>query len=312
MANIRRSIAKRLRQTAHWLWPHPTSLPETAEDQPAAAPRQLHHGRLGLTLTAEKRFMSEEVALTSRELQTLKPVNEAQFDAAARRAMAGMSVLKFGTQEDYLAAHRARFVELDNLAVVLTAKAKIDTPKVLDVGMSINTLVLRELLPRASLIVFDRPGVVVPPNYPIGLYTGDLTDPALDDLGLRERFDVILFAEVIEHLLADPVRVLRFFLRHLTPNGRLVVTTPNFFSRDNLNKMRARINPQPVFKPEYTRETASIHHVREYAMSELLEMGEAAGACPVGFFYSDCWDTDLDLSEEERLNLVVVLGQMTS
>jgi SAM-dependent methyltransferase len=312
MANIRRSIAKRLQQTAHWLWPDPASPPRKAEDQPAPAPRQLPHGRLGLTLTAEKRFLSEKVALTSRELQTLKPVGEAQFDAAARRAMLGMSVLQFGRQEDYLAAHRVRFVELDNLTAALAAKGKMDAPKVLDVGMSINTLVLRELLPRASLVVFDRPGVVVPPNYPIGLYTGDLTDPGLDDLDLRERFDVILFAEVIEHLLADPVRVLRFFLRHLTPNGRLVVTTPNFFSRDNLNKMRARINPQPVFKPEYTRETASIHHVREYAMSELLEMGEAAGGWPVGFFYSDCWDTDPEVPEEERLNLVVVLGQRAS
>jgi 2-polyprenyl-3-methyl-5-hydroxy-6-metoxy-1,4-benzoquinol methylase len=41
-----------------------------------------------------------------------------------------------------------------------------------------------------------------------------------------ERFDVIVFADVLEHL-PDPVGTLRAYLRFLTPGGRVLVSVPN-------------------------------------------------------------------------------------
>lgn len=275
-------------------------------DRPSPLPDPAR-GRYGLTLEAE-RFLTPEVSIASKELRTLKPVDEEQFSAVAQLALPRMSELPFGPQNDYLRDHWSRFLELANVTTILANKLRTETPKILDVGMSVNTLILQELLPRATLVVLDRPDVVLPSNYPIRLYTMDLTDPSLDEMNIGERFDVILFAEVIEHLLADPVRVLRFFVRHLTPGGRLVVTTPNFFARHHILAMEARRNPQPVFKSFYTRENANAHHVREYAMSELLEMSESAGADVVGFFYSACWDKDPGVPEEELQNLCVVVG----
>ena len=40
-------------------------------------------------------------------------------------------------------------------------------------------------------------------------------------------FDVVIFGEIIEHLLNDPCKVLREIKRFLKPNGSLILTTPN-------------------------------------------------------------------------------------
>ena len=42
-----------------------------------------------------------------------------------------------------------------------------------------------------------------------------------------EYFDVVVFCEVIEHLMADPIRVLNEIHRVLKPGGTLLVSTPN-------------------------------------------------------------------------------------
>jgi len=40
-------------------------------------------------------------------------------------------------------------------------------------------------------------------------------------------FDVVILAEIIEHLLNDPCKVLREIKRVLKPGGTLIITTPN-------------------------------------------------------------------------------------
>jgi SAM-dependent methyltransferase len=52
---------------------------------------------------------------------------------------------------------------------------------------------------------------------------------------LRKRFDVIVAGEIIEHL-DNPGAFLTACREHLTPDGRLVLTTPNTFSVNNLIK----------------------------------------------------------------------------
>src|SRR6266852_1573258 len=50
-------------------------------------------------------------------------------------------------------------------------------------------------------------------------------------------FDVVLFCEIIEHLLSDPVHVLTEVRRVLKPGGDLVLTTPNVARLDNVRKI---------------------------------------------------------------------------
>lgn len=53
---------------------------------------------------------------------------------------------------------------------------------------------------------------------------------ATSDADLGERFDVVFVGDVIEHV-DNPSALLRFCARHLSPTGRMLVTTPNPFSR---------------------------------------------------------------------------------
>ena len=53
------------------------------------------------------------------------------------------------------------------------------------------------------------------------LLLGDCETVALD-----RQFDLIVFSEVIEHVNA-PVSALSNLMRHLSPNGKLFITTPN-------------------------------------------------------------------------------------
>jgi SAM-dependent methyltransferase len=55
----------------------------------------------------------------------------------------------------------------------------------------------------------------------------DICDGAcIDKLLGDERFDVIVFADVLEHL-SDPVGTLRSYMRFLRPGGRVLVSVPN-------------------------------------------------------------------------------------
>lgn len=53
---------------------------------------------------------------------------------------------------------------------------------------------------------------------------------ATSDADIGERFDVIFIGDVIEHV-ENPAALLRFSARHLSDDGRLLVATPNPFSR---------------------------------------------------------------------------------
>lgn len=60
---------------------------------------------------------------------------------------------------------------------------------------------------------------------------------ATSDADLGERFDVVFIGDTIEHV-DNPVALLKFAGRHLTPDGRVLVTTPNAFSRKFYRRFR--------------------------------------------------------------------------
>jgi SAM-dependent methyltransferase len=79
------------------------------------------------------------------------------------------------------------------------------------------------------------------------------------------KFDVILFCEIIEHLLNDPVGVLNEIKRVLKPNGVLILTTPNVNRLENLVKMISGLN---IYDP-YSGYGPYGRHNREYNIHEL-------------------------------------------
>lgn len=78
-------------------------------------------------------------------------------------------------------------------------------------------------------------------------------------------FDVVLFCEIIEHLLMNPVAVLKEIKRTLKPNGALILTTPNVSRLENVTKMVAGVN---IYDP-YSGYGPYGRHNREYNRHEL-------------------------------------------
>ena len=81
-----------------------------------------------------------------------------------------------------------------------------------------------------------------------------------------ESFDVVLFCEIIEHLLNDPYRVLREIKRILRRNGYLVLTTPNVCRIENVAKMIVGANVSDI----YSKHGPYGRHNREYSKHDLF------------------------------------------
>jgi len=81
-------------------------------------------------------------------------------------------------------------------------------------------------------------------------------------------FNVVLFCEVIEHLLSDPVHALTEIRRVLKPGGDLIVTTPNVARLDNIRKI---IAGQNVYDP-YSGHGPYGRHNREYTQEDLFKL----------------------------------------
>ena len=96
-------------------------------------------------------------------------------------------------------------------------------------------------------------------------------------------FDLVIFAEIIEHLLNDPCNVLREIKRVLKPNGTLILTTPNVARLENITKLIAGTNiydPYSGYGP-YGRDN------REYNRHELDQLLRFEGFEPTQCFTAD-------------------------
>lgn len=65
---------------------------------------------------------------------------------------------------------------------------------------------------------------------------------ATSDADIGERFEIVFLGDVIEHV-DNPIALLRFAGRHLAPNGRILVSTPNPFSRKFYRRFRRHGTP---------------------------------------------------------------------
>jgi SAM-dependent methyltransferase len=83
-----------------------------------------------------------------------------------------------------------------------------------------------------------------------------------------ESLDIVLFCEIIEHLLNDPCAVLRQIKNVLRDNGTLVLTTPNVNRIENVARMIVGAN---LYDP-YSGHGPYGRHNREYNKHELYTL----------------------------------------
>lgn len=98
------------------------------------------------------------------------------------------------------------------------------------------------------------------------------------DLG--SSWDLVLFIEVLEHLLVNPVPLLRRLGGLLRPEGSLVLSTPNQARlRNRTNLLRGRAVREKDAFPDHDAPTFG--HVQEYTVEELHTYLRRAGLEPV-------------------------------
>jgi SAM-dependent methyltransferase len=86
-------------------------------------------------------------------------------------------------------------------------------------------------------------------------------------------FDVVIFAEIIEHPLNDPCKVLREIKRVLKPGGNMIVTTPNVARLENVARL---ISGENICDP-YSGYGPYGRHNREYTRRELVTLLQFVG-----------------------------------
>lgn len=81
----------------------------------------------------------------------------------------------------------------------------------------------------------------------------------------KYKFDVILFCEVLEHLIKDPIKAIVNLKNALEYGGHLILTTPNVNRLENIAKM---MNGENIYDP-YSAYGEYGRHNREYNVKEL-------------------------------------------
>lgn len=91
-------------------------------------------------------------------------------------------------------------------------------------------------------------------------------------------FGTVLFAETFEHLRIDPQFALSELNRVLRPGGTLLLTTPNFYSAQNIARFVAgRGITDGLSEFSKLRTLGHMGHVREYTHAEVRRFLEASG-----------------------------------
>lgn len=102
-------------------------------------------------------------------------------------------------------------------------------------------------------------------------------------LDVDRTFDLIVFADVIEHLTTAPELVLRLLRSLLSEGGSILCTTPNAASLNKRVLLAMGKNPFERIRLDPNNPG----HFREYTKAELYEIGESAGLFVVSHGYVD-------------------------
>lgn len=103
-------------------------------------------------------------------------------------------------------------------------------------------------------------------------------------------FDLVIFAEIIEHLLNDPCQVLREIKRVLKIDGTLILTTPNVARLENVTRLISGAN---IYDP-YSGYGSYGRHNREYNIHELIQLLEYEG-----YEIQNCFTADVHFNNAQ-------------
>jgi len=145
--------------------------------------------------------------------------------------------------------------------------------KILDIGTTPFTCLIKRTYPHYEVTTIDRTNLLEKrcKSWGVGLVACDLdkgTIPFEDDI-----FDVIIFTEVLEHIIAPPKQIVQELKRVLKKGGKLIMSTPNIA---RLNKrIGLLLGQSPLPPPDKQLKNNWVHghgHIREYTKKEIISL----------------------------------------
>ncbi len=148
-----------------------------------------------------------------------------------------------------------------------------EAERVLDVGCSVGTLgrAIRERGARVTGIELDPVMGEEARAVLDDVHIGSVEDPQLLARLGDERFDCIIFADLLEHLV-DPWSALSRFAGHLTPEGVVVASVPNIRHYTTIRTL--------LFQGYWPYRDRGIHdrtHLRFFTLQNVRELFASAG-----------------------------------
>lgn len=176
--------------------------------------------------------------------------------------------------QNYLNFHAKRFADLLNRVKDLKKSNTKKELQILDIGPSFFTELLIENFKYDAISAMGFPdedkyrGGHLPPTINLDklkkFYELNLNQIESEKFsGIK--FDLIILAEVIEHLSSPPECILKFLKTLLTDNGYLIIQTPNAVAIDKRIAMLRGINPFEKIRDD----NYNPGHFREYTTLEL-------------------------------------------
>jgi SAM-dependent methyltransferase len=200
--------------------------------------------------------------------------------------------LPYDDDRDALAYHRTfarRYAHTLNLIAAVKQRAGLgDDARVLELGAApygMSALLRHHLFREPLLASFGPPGR--PARDLRFVIAGEaVTMPELEFNAETDRWpledsslDLAICCELIEHLAFDPAHVFAEANRVLRPNGRLLVSTPNAASLQNIVRLVAGVAPglAPHYRLPATMGSLYSRHNRELTPRALAALFGAAG-----------------------------------
>jgi hypothetical protein len=176
---------------------------------------------------------------------------------------------------EYVGGQRPRIEYLLDLVDGLIAGRP--AARVLDAGPSIQTAALRRRYPDVAVDSLGYALDAVPlragdrhVEFDLNTLYSRETWPAL------EPYDVVVFAEILEHLCTAPQTLFRALAHWTAPGGHLIVQTPN--ALDLPSRVRVALGRAPAGSIATLPEAGiNIGHFREYTVDEVRRLGVGAG-----------------------------------
>jgi SAM-dependent methyltransferase len=222
-----------------------------------------------------------EYSLAQRSERMGRFLASASIDLAAARCL----IDEEAKTNPYAQFHAARFLDLLRALSAVCDRLGVASLRVLDCGVGPVTRFYREVISGISLqtagLPRRRPADEIAQRF--GSSYHRYIDLDFESLGQAmpewlAEWDVVVFAEVIEHVRASPVEQIADLLSMLRPGGYLIVSTPNALSRVYVARLMTGRLIATIYQRDKVREgRAHDFHVREYTPLELHEAVAAAG-----------------------------------